>query len=475
MRTHFSKSSLIRSGLAASILLLASGTSFAQSVSLTAAPSQAVLPDGQSVPMWGYTCSGTTLNPDVGATCAAANPNAAGNWSPVVITVPFTADSSGKSTTSLTINLTNNLSFGATPNNIPTSLVIVGQLGGGLGTPGAYAASPDHTNAQTVTWPASDPTTPGAPPTQGPRVQSFGTEVAATPATATQSPTGLIWNNLKPGTYLIESGTHPSIQGPMGLYGILVVTTAPAGATAGCAYPGAAAGSCAVNYSAEIPLLLSEIDPVQNNAVAAAVATTGFSETKVWSGLSLPGSAASGCGSPTLADGVTANPDYNKCYPPAVNYDPRYYLINGSSFDTANPTRSLYGALPPAATGSVLVRFVNAGLRMHVPSIVGALANATVPGLTLIAEDGNVLPGVPRIQNEVFLAAGKTYDVMINGPIATSLPVFDRQLSLSTNNSVTAACSRTSRRKYPPQASCRAVLVPPWSSMRTSTQSLAAH
>ncbi len=38
----------------------------------------------------------------------------------------------------------------------------------------------------------------------------------------------------KPGTYLIESGTHPSIQGPMGLYGILVVTTAPTpGTTAG--------------------------------------------------------------------------------------------------------------------------------------------------------------------------------------------------------------------------------------------------
>jgi hypothetical protein len=57
-----------------------------------------------------------------------------------------------------------------------------------------------------------------------------------------------------------------------------------------------------------------------------------------------------------------------------------------------------------------------------------------VPGFALIAEDGNVLPGAPRVQSEVFLAAGKTYDVMINGSIATSLPVFDRQLSLSTNN-----------------------------------------
>jgi len=53
----------------------------------------------------------------------------------------------------------------------------------------------------------------------------------------------------------------------------------------------------------------------------------------------------------------------------------------------------------------------------------------------LIAEDGNPLPGVPRVQSEVFMAAGKTYDVMINVPAAggTALPIFDRQLSLSGN------------------------------------------
>jgi len=68
---------------------------------------------------------------------------------------------------------------------------------------------------------------------QGNRVRSFGTEVAATPATTGQTPTALTWGGtgqppLRPGTYLLESGTHPSIQVPMGLYGILVVTTAPA-------------------------------------------------------------------------------------------------------------------------------------------------------------------------------------------------------------------------------------------------------
>ena len=54
---------------------------------------------------------------------------------------------------------------------------------------------------------------------------------------------------LKPGTYLYETGTHPSIQAPMGLYGVVVVTNIPAPATLstplkpGQAYPGAYRGN----------------------------------------------------------------------------------------------------------------------------------------------------------------------------------------------------------------------------------------
>src|SRR5439155_1882179 len=61
---------------------------------------------------------------------------------------------------------------------------------------------------------------------------------------------------------------------------------------------------------------------------------------------------------------------------------------------------------------------------------------AAVSGFSLVAEDGNPLPGVSRVQSEVFLAAGKTYDVMVNVPTAagaTALPVYDRELSLSAN------------------------------------------
>jgi Bacterial Ig-like domain (group 3)/Bacterial Ig domain len=408
-------------------------TGLEQVITLSAGPSALTLPDGSTVPMWGYTCGAPVVNS--GATCRALNPNAA--WSPVVITVPFGRD--------LEIELTNNLSF-SSGNNVPTSMMIVGQVGGGLGDvkQRTTTASPDHSSlsSNTITWPIAGSSPSLVPPPQGPRVRSFGTEVAA------GATTDLIWKTPKPGTYLLESGTHPSIQVPMGLYGILVVTsapTAPAGVETalGCAYPGATAGTCAVPYDAEVPLLLSEIDPVQNTTVNAAVNTTGFSETAVWSGQ--PG----GCGNP--ASGAV----YLTCYPPAVNYTPLYYTINGAAFNKNNTSGSLFPITPatiaPATgtTGSVLVRFVNAGSRMHVPAIVGSqVAGATggtnpiVTGFKVIAEDGNPLPGVPKIKSEVFMAAGKTYDVIINGqttagttisPYPNALAVYDRELSLSAN------------------------------------------
>src|SRR5256714_12435692 len=104
-------------------------------------------------------------------------------------------------------------------------------------------------------------------------------------------------------------------------------------------------------------------------------------------------------------------------YPGGVIYTPLYYLVNGSAFDktaasSATPP-SLFPTSPATVTGTVLVRLVNAGLRMHVPSIVAAqTGTAAVGGMSLIAEDGNVLPGVPRVQSEVFMPAGETCDLM---------------------------------------------------------------
>jgi len=477
-----------------------------QQVNLTAAPATAPLPDGSAVPMWGYSC-GTAVTGST-ATCTALNPAAgAGMWSPVVITVP-----TGQS---LTINLTNGL-----PAPVPTSITIVGQVGGGLGVLGQRTTTqaPKHDN-QPVVWPTAD-AAGGVftPPPQGPRVQSFATEVAPGATTA------LTWSLLKPGTYLIESGTHPSIQGPMGLYGILVVTTVPVGATAGTAYPTSGTGT-PVSYNAEVPLLLSEIDPAQNNGVNTAVNTVGFSESstlgpflgvavasvKLTSGgagytgftptnntfvVNINGGGGLGATATATVDtnptsgtyqqviglalngggsGYTTAPPVSlavgtyttaatavsalllqpnsiahcsggaaACYPPAVNYTPLYYTINGVAFNKTNASGSVFSATPGSATtpvtGNVLVRFVNAGLRMHVPAIVGSQTTQTstspaVGGFSLIAEDGNPLPGLPRVQTEVFMAAGKTYDVMINVPASggNALPVYDRELSLSGN------------------------------------------
>ncbi len=122
MQLNYLKTSLKTALYAAGALLLGVGAAVAQQqVNLIAGPTAAALPDGSSVPMWGYSCgaavTGSTAN------CAALSSKT--GWSPVIITVSTGQD--------LTINLTNNLSF-SNGNSVPTSLMIVGQLGGGLGT-----------------------------------------------------------------------------------------------------------------------------------------------------------------------------------------------------------------------------------------------------------------------------------------------------------------------------------------------------
>src|SRR6516225_5112626 len=126
-------------------------------VELTAAPTSITLPDGTTAPMWGYRCMNS-------AACSALNPNAGGNWSPVVITAL-----AGQT---LAIDLTNSLSFAngtTSPTLVPTSLVIVGQLGGGLGSP-TTAGSPVH-SSQVVTWSTVGSNPVFTPPPQGNRVQ----------------------------------------------------------------------------------------------------------------------------------------------------------------------------------------------------------------------------------------------------------------------------------------------------------------
>ncbi|MGB8328043.1 MAG: hypothetical protein WCE48_10745, partial [Steroidobacteraceae bacterium] len=211
MRAISTQASLMRSGLAAAVLLLAGGLAHAQTVAqvnLTASAQSATLPDGRVVPMWGLSCTtvtAQTLNnatasvtvtggaitglgvtnggagyvtaPKVtfidgagvgaaataiinsagqvtgftitsggagytattasltpsptsfatgGGTCTAANgvvQTGGRTWQPPVITIPYTS-TAGLSTTTLTINLTNNLSNTADPTTFATGVAI---------------------------------------------------------------------------------------------------------------------------------------------------------------------------------------------------------------------------------------------------------------------------------------------------------------------------------------------------------------
>ncbi|MEI8169064.1 MAG: Ig-like domain-containing protein [Rhodoferax sp.] len=415
MKTNFVKA-LLHTALVASTVLLSSLAGAATTtINLTAQRMSTTLPDGTTVPMWGYCTTGS---------CSAA-------WAPgPTIVVPYDAGSSAVN--SLTINLTNSLPT-------PTSLVILGQLGGGLGLP-TKMDSPVHATQSSTTWPGNGaPDVAFTPPSQGKRVMSFATEVIGGGTTT------LTWANLKPGTYLYETGTLPSIQAPMGLYGVLIVTQPPVQASAvvpfapGKAYPTSLAclanttttsHSC-VAYDADVALLFSEIDPVQNAAVDAAaladaVLTKRFDDPS-----------------------CSAN---TPCYPAAVNYTPTHFLINGKAFDKTAPLNSAFALAGTSAarlttsSGKLLVRMLNAGSRSHIPTIVG------LP-MALVAEDGNLSPGNPKQQNEVLLTAGKTHDVLVepatSGPATTTdttcatgslcysaatFPMFDRQLNLTSGN-----------------------------------------
>ena len=194
MNSKYLKPSLLKKSIAASVLLLACGAggiASAQVVNLRAESQSTTLPDGQVVPMWGYVCSD---GGSAGASCGTAKDPSVNNqatWAPPVIRVPSGA---------LTINLTNNLNFAHYA--APTSLVIVGQMGGGLGTDAVYfPAGTFHHDPYGTTWPGtagtpdtsscgtSDPMAPGnagtfCPPDQARRVWSMATEVSASATTA---------------------------------------------------------------------------------------------------------------------------------------------------------------------------------------------------------------------------------------------------------------------------------------------------
>ncbi|MBE0598906.1 MAG: hypothetical protein IH614_16745, partial [Desulfuromonadales bacterium] len=243
----------------------------------------------------------------------------------------------------LTIHLTNTLSAE------PVSLVINGQ----------------RPTSMTPTW-TDGSTGPRVDLSQ--RVRSFTHEAApynidaATAGTATYE-----WTNLKAGTYLLTSGTHPAVQVPMGLYAALKVDAA-----AGQAYGPSTA------YAGEAVLLFSEVDPDLNHAVANGTYGTEVFTTAL-----------------------------------AMKSAPRYFLINGAPYSSAA------GVLPVAGPGQkTVLRFLNAGNHSRVPVIQNEY-------LTLIADDGNPLAR-PSQSYSLDLAAGKTLDAMIQPTTGGVLAIHER-------------------------------------------------
>ena len=118
----------------------------------------------------------------------------------------------------------------------------------------------------------------------------------------------------------------------MGLYGAVTRNAVDANAVPARAYPG-----IEYEYDEEVVLIYSEIDP----ALHAAYGTPAYSST--------------------------------------IDYEPKYFLVNGEAADAAGPIATV------DAGTTVLLRFLNAGLKDHAPEILGSY-------LTVIAEDGNLYP-----------------------------------------------------------------------------------
>lgn len=330
--------------LAVAFTLAWSGAAYAAEYWLCANNTSVNLPGNSgnvTVPMWGYALDST----DFGGNCSAA------------ATVPGPALSVAPGDNTLTVHLRNALSG---PGVEPVSIVIPGQAA-------ASMVAVKFTDGQGRQ-----------------RVHSFTAEsTAGTDQTYT-------WPNLKPGTYLYHSGTHPQVQVQMGLYGALTHDAA-----AGQAYTG-------VPYSSEVTLLFSEIDPALHAAVAAGTYGTA----------SAPDSP--GCFAGT---DLAGNPAPTKLTS-TICYMPKYFLINGVPHTAASV---------PVAAGSAgqttLLRLLNAGLMTRSPVLQGQHVRLT-------AEDGNKYP-YAREQYSVFLPALKTIDAIFTPTTAATYPFYDRRLALT--------------------------------------------
>ncbi|WP_341888627.1 hypothetical protein [Variovorax sp. YR752] len=322
----------------AALLAIASGQAAAAAVTLCAEPYAVNLPGAAGVVMWGYreVADATSCTAAGGLRASAAAP---------VITLPA-------GDTTLAVTLVNRLT-------VPTSVVIAGQP---LPTDGGAPVS-----AVDLVGPGCDPAAGSTADRLACRVRSFTGE---TEPGATRTYT---FDNLRPGSFLLQSGTHPQVQVQMGLFALLREDAPPVDTGARRVYP-APAADAAANFDVDATVLLSEIDPAQHATIAGTLGSDG-NQAQWKAG-----------GNSTL------------------NYAPRFFLVNGRVFDGNDLSASDIGISAPNGS-RVVLRLANAGLQSRTLMLTDGTWQ-------LLTEDGNRY-AAPREQATLLLPAGKTSDAAI--------------------------------------------------------------
>ncbi len=313
------------------------------------------LPDGSSVPMWGYV-------EDTGGSCYTATDEAARQACIEGLPDPQTSATRlivGAGDTDLTVFLSNGLPE-------PTSLVIASQEN-------------PVSNGPVPTWNDGSTGPRGADLTK--RVRSFGSEAAANGGTERYSWTSAGGNPLRHGTYVMHSGTHPQKQVYMGLYGAVIRDFA-----AGQAYDG-------VPYDKAVVLFYSEIDPVLNASVADLSYETSIHYHAKW----------------FLVNGAPYSTDCTDLAP-ADTFD------DASGYPCASMEQ--FADIAAGKPGdNILLRFLSAAGETHVPTLQGLyMIVHAEDGYPYTWQDGasGVATPAPRSQYSLQLPPLKTKDAIIN-------------------------------------------------------------
>ena len=221
-----------------------------------------------------------------------------------------------------------------------------------------------------------------ADPNYSNRVRSF------VPEATTGGSRTFTWTNLKPGTFVYHSGSHPALQVQMGLFGMVTVKVAAAQA-----YPGVAIG-----LGGEVPVIFSEIDPVLHDVVN--------------SNLYGPGKTISS----------------------TIHSKPSIFLINGRTYDAAGSIAGTPALAPALKNGwTTLFRVINAGWNSHIPSLTGPLPSGSANYLQVIAEDGEPYT-YPKTLYAPNMSALKTMDIQFTPPAGAGSQEYqfsDRKLGLA--------------------------------------------